>query len=369
MRLTEMTLRTIPFPAAGQVTHFDDSLPGFGIRVSVGGTKSFVLIHGRHRERLTLGRYPIISLAQAREKAKNILAERKLGNGAAPRITYQTAHDAFIAHCERKNRSKTVKDYKRLLKRHFPFGTTPLRDISRLDISTRLDKLTETPAEQNYAFRVIRHFFRFCLQKGYATQTPCAGMTTPSKLKSRDRVLTDEELYQIWHACRGQFGNYVRCLILLAQRRGELRKAIGDTATITIPAHVAKNGRELTIPLPAFALPFWTPPFSNFAWSREKKELDKRAGVTGWTLHDLRRTAATGMAQLDVAPHIIEKILNHSTGTVSGVAAVYNRNLYLPQMKAALETWADYIQTHIAPYGGMVADGSPAERALCGVAL
>ena len=80
-------------------------------------------------------------------------------------------------------------------------------------------------------------------------------------------------------------------------------------------------------------------PFGHWHQTNRTKQLYRLSGTSGWTIHDLRRTAATGMAELGVQPHVIERILAHSTGTISGVAARYNRAAYLAEMREALETW------------------------------
>lgn len=89
-------------------------------------------------------------------------------------------------------------------------------------------------------------------------------------------------------------------------------------------------------------------PFPHFQWHQEKLALDEAAGVFDWTLHDLRRTFATKLAELRVAPHIIEKLLNHITGTISGVAAIYNRHHFMDEMRAAVETWEARLTAIIA---------------------
>lgn len=326
MHITDMTVKSLPAPERGQTTYADETLAGFGVRVSQGGTKSFVLVHGRQRKRVTLGRYPIISLSQAREKAKVILAEQTLGALATSKVTFETAKAAFLKVCEQKNRPRTVKDYGRLLNRHFCFGRTLLKDIVRLEISEKLDKLTKTPAEQNFAFRVVRHFFRFTVEKGYLAVNPIAGMKAPAKLKKRKRVLTDEELVAVWQAAEqteGPFGAIVRLLILTGQRRGEigaLRRAFysHNQQTVTLPDELTKNHREHTFPVgPATSklLGAWishdvdllfpgrlSPETPFNGWSKCKESLDKLSGVTGWRLHDLHLTRQSSLPRTNHKP-------------------------------------------------------------------
>src|SRR5260221_5097894 len=117
--LTEMTCRSAKPPEAGQKTFWDD-LPGFGLRVSQGGTKTFVLVHGKARKRVSIGRYPIISLALARDKAKTILAEHQLNGPKAMSLTFDEALKLFLAvHCKQQNKASTAAETQRLLTRHF----------------------------------------------------------------------------------------------------------------------------------------------------------------------------------------------------------------------------------------------------------
>jgi hypothetical protein len=144
MRLTDMAIRALPLPAKGQKTYFDGTLPAFGCRVSQGGTRAFVLQHGADRQVITLGRYPTVSLADARAEARRVLAERMLGRYRPQAIAWDDAVDLFIGVCERKNKPRTVRDYKRLLARHFSFGRKRLTDMSPQDINRKIDRLACT---------------------------------------------------------------------------------------------------------------------------------------------------------------------------------------------------------------------------------
>jgi hypothetical protein len=131
MRLTDITVRALPPPASGQKTHWDDTLPNFGCRVSQGGTKSFVLQHGRDRRLITLGRYPVVSLADAREQAKQTLAELTLGRHRPRSIKWNEAVKLYLAVCREKNRASTLRSYERLLNRYFRFRDRSLPSPSK----------------------------------------------------------------------------------------------------------------------------------------------------------------------------------------------------------------------------------------------
>jgi integrase len=369
--LTDLSLRKLQPPAAGQMTYWDTNLTGFGVRLSQGGSKSFILMHGKCRERTTIGRVGVITLKDARDAARRILAENTLGKHRLARVTFEKAVDIFLAECEQRNRPRTVSDYKRILNRHFmpKLRLEIMEDITRASITKIIDGLAETPAEQNYAFRVIRLFMRTGVRRGQLTLSPCANMRLPARPASRDRVLTDAELKTIWQAAEGTFGQIVKLLILTGQRRGEiaaLKKEYIDpkARTITLPGSVTKNGREHTFPygriaydvstaIPEHSRPFllsasgYDNAFNGF--SKAKRELDKVCNIAPWTLHDLRRTFATNLARLGVAPHIVERLLNHASGTISGVAGIYNRFKYLDEMRAAIALWDQKLQSLIGP--------------------
>jgi integrase len=176
-------------------------------------------------------------------------------------------------------------------------------------------------------------------------------------------VLTDAEIAALWPATDQlgyPFGQLVRLLLITAQRRDEVAHMRWsdldlDNRVWTIPRERTKSDRLQQVPLSSLAMEVLaeTPRLGDYVlssgvrgdkpvsgFSVAKKRLDAISGLAEWRLHDLRRTAASGMAKLNVPPHIIEKVLNHSTGTVSGVAAVYNRYGYLDEKRDALEAWS-----------------------------
>jgi integrase len=191
----------------------------------------------------------------------------------------------------------------------------------------------------------------------------------PGKKKTRDRVLNDDELARIWVAAGLMgypFGTLVRLLLVTAQRRSEVagmrwRDLDVSRAMWTLPANFTKNGVAHVVPLvpavvailrdlPRIDEEFVFPARSQngralSGFSRSKERLAKLANVHAFTLHDLRRTAATGLASLGVAPHVIERLLNHVTGTLGGVAGVYNRFRYKDEVRGGLEIWTNHLLT------------------------
>lgn len=368
IRLTELSVRNAK-PLATQYMLWDATLPNFGVRVSPGGTKNFTAMLGARRERISIGRFPIISLAEARVKAKALMAERTLGQHQAKTIKFEEAYELFKSqHCARK-KARTSHDYTRIIDVHFlaKLRHERLEEITYETLAKITDKLIDTPAEQAHAQGVARTFFRWAVRRRYLKHSPLEGMQI-AKSAIRDRVLDDRELVAVYRAAQDigyPFGTIVQFLILTGQRRSEIaalqRTWIDfDQQTITLPGAMTKNGRQHTFPFghttkrvlddcpTSDSLLFPAcgasgKPFSG--WSRSKERLDaKLENVAPWTLHDLRRTFSTGHAALGTPPHITERLLNHVDGTISGVAAIYNRFRYIDGMRDATTAWEKHLR-------------------------
>jgi integrase len=382
MSLTDIAIKNLKAAKGTRLEVWDDKVAGLGVRVSSSGTKSFVLLYrhqGRPR-RMTLGRYPNVNLQSARVLANEAL--RNLAGGHDPQSEKVAAksfpgfgdvvEDFIKLHCQRVNRDRTAKETERLLRKHFVdvWSERDIREIQKSDILKILDALVlnETPGTANHAFAAVRVLFGWCLSRGIVGLNPCAGLSLPSPILSRDRVLTDQELAAVLAAAERAgypYGPIVKLLILTAQRRSEVGAMqwaeVDSSASVWLmPPARTKNGRQhqvalspmardIILSLPRSNSSFVFPargnednPFSGF--SKLKRRLDDDSGVTQWTLHDLRRTTATGLAGLGVPPHVVEKILNHATGTLGGVAGIYNRFQYQPEMREALAKWETHVK-------------------------
>jgi integrase len=225
--------------------------------------------------------------------------------------------------------------------------------------------------------------FNWAVKRGRLPSSPVSGVDAPSKERTRDRVLSDDELRWLWRACEKidwPFGPLVKLLLLTGQRRDEVATLqwseldLGKR-TWTLPREKAKNNRAHEVQLSEAAIGVLeslprsgalvftsTGSTAVTGFSRAKRRLDaamfatksqdlgtKREPIPPWVLHDLRRTAATGMAGLNFPPHVVDKVLNHLSGTIRGVAAVYNRFEYLDERRAALEAWGRYVANLVTP--------------------
>ncbi len=340
MRLEDTTIRSLPAPPSGQKFYRDDTLKGFGCRVSQAGTKTFVLVHGRGRNTITIGRYPILSLSKARSEAKRMLAEFVLGKTRPHPMSYVQATELFLQDKARAQRSSTVYGYRQHLAR-LKFNCQ-LTEITPHEISRRLDRI-KAPSARSHVLVSAKVFFNWCIKRRYITDNPLLGLTKP-KQAPRDRVLSDMELKAIWIATGepSTFNCIIRLCILTGQRRGELARLQPEHVNgeyCTLPGSLTKNGREHSFPLTAWSMQYLT--FAGFNnWGQAKAALDKETGINAhWVIHDVRRTVATRMAEMGIAPHVIERLLNHISGQISGIAAVYNRARYLEEMRQAIALW------------------------------
>jgi integrase len=226
--LTDVSVRALKPPPKGQLTIWDRTSP-LGVRVSQGGSKTFILIVGSGKRR-TIGRFGIISLSKAREEARRILAEKTLGIKAPEvkrGVLFDTAVAAFIGEHYRSARPRTKHEVKRLLTTRFPgLKRKFLSEISDVDVSDQLEKLVNTPSEQLHAFRALRVFFKWCMRPPhrYLKHSPLEGFPAPGKDKKGSRILSDDELVRVWNACEGFFGDMIRLLILWGCRNGEISR-------------------------------------------------------------------------------------------------------------------------------------------------
>ena len=226
------------------------------------------------------------------------------------------------------------------------------------------------PIAANKALKSLKTFLQWCVGRAVLDQSPAEGVPLPSKEVARDRVLNDEELAQVVLAARrigGPYGFVVELLALTGQRREEVAGLQREELDLerrvwTIPKQRTKNAKAHVVHLSDQAVAvlkradqrgalFATKPLQ---FSKFKRLLDQFSGVAGWRLHDLRRTCVSGMARLGIPPHIADKILNHNAGTISGVAAVYQRHEFLSERQEALERWGAHVADIVAEASGEV---------------
>jgi integrase len=397
--LTERKIADLACPAGSKDRLvFDDQTPGLAVRVSGAGGKVFLAqftVHGTRR-RVPLGRWGAITLDQARDAARVVMGD--VAKGIDPAVTRAEAKrdakaaaaaekltlDALLEQWRKLALANRRESYQREALRAVRYAYAkhlkqPAATITRAEALAPLDALARA-GKAPIAGRTLaycRACYRWALKREMVPSSPFDGLPIPAGTVSRDRVLNAEELALVWKHAAGlgaPFAPILQLLVLTVQRREEVAgmrwsELSADRSTWTIAKERAKNGRADMVHLapPARALLATVPrvgqsdlvftttgktPISGF--TRAKDRLDAAIGTArgskddprplpGWRLHDLRRTAVTWMADNGVSPHVADRILNHVGGTISGVAAVYQRGEFLAERKAALGTWATFV--------------------------
>lgn len=368
-------------------------MPGFGLRVRPSGSRAFVFTYrtlDRKVRRLTIGDPRVLTLDQARKAARDYAYQ--VSNDEDPATTratarkstldavYQQYKDARAAEFSPAHRVRVCSIFEReILPR---LGQKPVASITRTDVRDLTDakRASKKPAMANNIHRVFSAFLTWCyVDRDYIPANPLYGIPLPSRHQSRDRVLKDHELAAVWRGCaklNNQWGPAIRLLMLTGMRRTEvlgaaLQEIDLDRKTWTIPRERSKNRNRHTVHLSAQALAIirdvigqgqrWRQYlFQSSAPLRSRDEpipslcsksvaettasirkLKKIVPIEDWCVHDLRRSFATNLAALGVAPHVIPVMLNHRSGFRTGVTAIYNRHDYAQEAKAAWELWGN----------------------------
>jgi integrase len=356
----------------------DGGMTGLYLIVQPSGSKSFALRyrHSGRSKKLTLGKYPQMSLLQARERAREALESISYGEDPSRRPgSPQRFEPAFRSFLERhvsqtKGTYETTRIYEHDL---LPaFRGKVLSDITKRDVINLLDSIVDrgSPVMANRVLAALRKFFSWAVSRDLARRNPCDGIKPPSKEQPRDRILRDEEISVFWKACEAigyPYGTYFQFLLLSAQRRTEVsdmtfEEIEGDEWII--PAARAKNGIKHRVPITSAMNTLLQSsgrdtgyvftvtgeyPVNNLgrAATRLKKKMaeisDLKSSVTieEWKPHDLRRTAASGMARCGIFQEVIERVQNRVSGKFAGVAGIYNRYEYEKEKREALKKWAE----------------------------
>jgi integrase len=332
----------------------DQLMPGLLVRVSVSGGRIWYLTTAVKEQprRIKLGTYPVLSVSDARDQARKILRQIQLGTyGLEPekKVTLGEIIPQFITLYS-KLRNRSWRDSERWLWKFTELHPRPLEDIKRTHVVRELDHFMARGmgTGTNRALASIKKLFAWCVDRGTIDTNPVTGLKAPAKETSRDRVLSDDEMVTCWRAAEEEglaFASFTKLLILTGQRRGEVADMRWSelnlaTGSWTIPATRAKNATKHVVPLSpvAFSIIASLPRYENSeyvftttgstpisSFGRLKNRLDQALGVEDWRMHDIRRSVATNMAMLGIQPLIIEAVLNHKSGIVSGVAAIHMR--------------------------------------------
>ncbi len=386
-----------------QVDYFDSYLPGFGVRVTRGGTRTYIvmtreLANGQWRKRrVKLGRTSELTLADARVRARAILtaaSEGKHVDDVAPptprdllveqsKQTFAKERERFLSSYRgrggRRPVESTLGEYRRCLQHNVLESWTdvPVQEITHDDVKTALQTVLDDGHESRAVkiYTVLKLLFGWLCDENLISTSPFTQVKRPAHVGVRERVLSEEELILIWnHAGEGIYANIVRIMMLTGQRRQEVAGMCWSEINLDkrrwdIPGQRTKNHRPHVVPLSSAVisslhydrslqastimqtdLVFTTNGKAVFAgWSKSKERLDRRVASADWQLRDLRRSFATHANELGYEPHVIESALNHVSGSAKrGIAGVYNRATYIRQRIRLMQRWSRHLLLLVA---------------------
>ena len=399
LRFTAKWIRSVKPPATGQVDYFDSNRIGdnrnFGLRVSYGGKKSWFILyrhHGRQR-RLTLGSYPKLGLADAREAADEqvsaILGEQDPAGEKQSKKRAKTFTELAEDYIEQyaKPRKRSWEQDAAVLRRDLIPRWTGRKayEIRRRDVRAALARIVDrgAPVLANNGLGILRKVFNWALEIDeddhqhpiyYIQGNPCSGIRPPAEAKSRERVLTTDEIATLWKGLEESpislsIQLALKLMLVTAQRNTEVRAAAKSEFDLTagwwtIPGERAKNGMAHRVPLSPlartivetawhrsgespylFPSPMKAGPTSKSAVTQALLRHREGLGVAHWVPHDLRRSAASHMTGSGIARLAVSKILNHVEG---GVTAVYDRHSYDAEKRQALDSWGRRLQAVVS---------------------
>jgi integrase len=379
--LTARTIETIN-PGRQRREIPDARMPGLYLVLQPSGAKSWAVRyrHAGTTRKHTLGGYPAIDLKSARAlagKALRAVAEgrdpgrEKAQERAAPDTIEVVAAQFIERHCQRANRPSTAEATERQLRLYvLPRWRGRLaREITRRDVLDVLDRVVDggKPIAANRVLAAVRKMFNWAVSRDVVTASPCAGVKPPAAERSRDRVLTDPELRKVWIAADkvgGSFGALIKLLILTGQRRDEVAGAEWSEMDLdgrlwTLAAGRVKNNRPHEVPLSEAAVAVLqdlprigkrfvmttngVSPSSGYNKGKLKLDALLPSDMESWRLHDIRRTVASGMPRLGINLPVIEKVLNHSSGSFAGVAGIYQKHTFAEEKRRALDAWGAFV--------------------------
>ena len=394
MKITKANIDRLTLPK-GKKDHieFDELLPGFGVRLREGGSRRFIFQYkvGAKQRRMNLGNCAAIDSTTARKQAAELHAKVRLGEDPAgtkaesrrrAEETFGQCVKTYLTWQRRQVRQKTFVDIERHLVRNLaPLHGLHIARIDRRAIAAQLSRLAgRAPVQANRTRASLSKFLNWAAGEGLVESNAALHTNKVEERKPRDRHLSDAEIQAVWQALpQGDYGDILKILLLTGQREREIGDLRWDEidfgrGVIDLSPQRTKNHRRHIVPMsvPVHAILEACPRqqdrglvFGNGAggfsgWSKAKTRLDEAVKIPVWRIHDLRRTCATGMAELGVQPHIIEAVLNHVSGHKAGVAGIYNRSSYEAEKATALAIWADHV---VAVVEGRKTKVAPLKRA------
>ncbi|MBJ2092083.1 tyrosine-type recombinase/integrase [Serratia ureilytica] len=384
-KLSDKRLRNLQGTPRQKIEFFADGA-GLSAKLSKVGGISWVFTYrlvGAKLHRLTLGNYPDMSLKQARDsrdKCRSWLADGKdpkmqfnlTMEASLKPVTVKDALQYWITEYATDNRANVERHKAQLEKHIYPYiGGMALSDCETRYWLKCFDRIKrESPVAAGYIFQMCKQALKFCRVRRYAVSNHLDDLTIPDvgkKQQKRDRVLTDSEIGQLWNFSNSDelFSSYYSSLLVILivfgcrsqeARLSEWKEWDLEQWLWTVPKEHSKSGEKIIRPVPVQLREFITELSSHNkqsgyllglvkkseAVSQTGRNMHKRLNhAEPWTLHDLRRSFATKLNELGIAPHVVEQLLGH---TMPGVMAIYNRSQYLPEKLDALNKWINRLE-------------------------
>lgn len=393
VRLTDAKIKSLTPPQSGRIEVVDAIVPGLRVRLGRSGKKSFAIRKrvGSKIKNISIGRYgPNFGLADARKKARVILSDLENGimpykpEKRSPQMQAGRFADLWERYLEREVRGQKRSAYE--IERYGELHILPafrdrlVQTITRSEVTQFVENIQwrdpdkPTPRAAMSSFQFLSAFYTWLLpQFDNIPANPCRDARKPKIGRARERVLSDPEIRIFWHACDQigfPYGTAYKLLLMTGQRRGEVLDASwqefsGDLWTL--PGERVKNGRTHVLPLPSSVMDmFGSIPCKEGATKifpigghphkslnsfnkgaanlhRAMAELNGGVKIENFRIHDLRRTVATGMQRLGIPIAVTEAVLNHVSGSMAGIASVYQRHDYLNEKRDALAAWGELL--------------------------
>jgi integrase len=366
-------------PGQTELVKSSDDVPGLRFRLRDNGSRSWEFKYGK-LPRKALGKYPAVDVIRAHKTATELYAKIMLGQNPFAEMAEAKARSAetfgacVATYLERRQSELRPKSFAGV-RRHLSVNLAALSGmgiaaVDRRAIAAQLSKIATTaPVQANRTLTSVHAFFAWCIGEGLVENNPATGCNKAVESDARDRHLCNDEIRALWLALPdGDYGDILKLLLLTGQRQREIADLIWneidfERGVIELPAERTKNHRPHTVPMadtvkailqarthnPDRELVFGVSCKGGFSsWGKAKARLDAKLKLPAWRVHDLRRSAATGMAELGVQPHIIEAVLNHVSGHKAGVAGIYNRASYEAEKSRALQLWANHIEAIVS---------------------
>lgn len=368
-RLTDARVSAIAPPKSGRIEYPDDLVRGLRLRVGAGGRKAWIVRTraGDKQINKTLGPYPLISLASARDLAREFLITLVKEGEVRQKRTFGELADDWIKHVA-KPKNKSWHNQERRLEIYVlpKWRNTDLGSIRRADVRDLIDGIDGIVAPGR-ALAIVRTLFRYAMARDWVDASPAEAIPNPSRDIPRDRFLNMNEVKLVYGAADllgYPFTGFIKLMVLTGQRRTEVASMQWadidfDAGTWLLSSGDTKSARAHLVPLSPRAIDILkaTPQFGPYVWSSDgethikgyskaKLKLDTLLIASGtelkpWRLHDLRRTAATHMIRLGVSESVVGRVLNHAPQGVT--AKVYALHSYEPEKRHALTKWANDI--------------------------